>query len=266
MWTDNNLWKCSWADAVISVKGSHLFLMNCCPRARRSPTSNIYFKPRAFYTEISLDSFLYVTITQVLKDTIMLVIFVAVTTNITVSFRTSQNPSSVQAAGVHLRSRHVCHRISRGIFTCRRDAPLLDFVNETDSHALGTDLANGRWKHFSHTSKWKTQQPMRERQVLPVLHNLAEVLHVWALRCTVWKDGAERQTAEVEKTKIARSVPEMLETIVTSHTNRCQQPEEENRSEFHEKTTTNINSIYFKHLWADLVGFFSTHLFIWRDK
>lgn len=52
------------------------------------------------------------------------------------------------------------------------------FVNETGRHALGTDLANGRWKHFSHTSKWKTQQPMGERQVLPVLHNLAEALHV----------------------------------------------------------------------------------------
>lgn len=126
MWTDNNLWKCSWADAVISVKGSHLFLMNCSPRAQRSPTSNSYFKPPAFNTDISLDSFSYVTITQVLKDTIMVVIFIAVTTNITVSFWTSQNPSSVQAAGVHLRSRHVCHRISRGIFTCRRDAPLLD--------------------------------------------------------------------------------------------------------------------------------------------
>ena len=57
MWADNNFLKWSWAQAVISITESCLFLTQCRLRARRSRASSIGFQPCPLRTEISLRHF-----------------------------------------------------------------------------------------------------------------------------------------------------------------------------------------------------------------
>lgn len=56
VFTGNDVWKCSWACAVMSITEPDRLLMQRPPRARRLQTSNIEFCPCPLRTEVSPNS------------------------------------------------------------------------------------------------------------------------------------------------------------------------------------------------------------------